>query len=444
MSQPTQRIMMISTHGYVAAEPELGKPDTGGQVVYVLELSRCLARLGYQVDILTRQFEDQPLEEEVDERVRVLRFPCGGREFIPKETLCHAIPEWVQRVGKFVAASPDEYAFINSHYWDAGLAGQALANRFRIPHFHTPHSIGSWKRDNMDGEPEELEKKYNFKRRIREEKIVYDECDLLIATTPVQREILASGEGEYNVPANKVKVIPPGYDDRRFFPVSRASRKSLKQHLGFEGRNVLALGRIAHNKGYDLLIRAMVEVCERVPNANLILAIGSTNITSKEEEMVSGYKRLAAELGISDHVKFLDYIPDDQLADYYRAADLFALSSRYEPFGMTAVEAMACGTPTIVTTEGGLWEQVTWGREAVFANPFDPPAFGHAMSFILQYNAIYDRLAKYGSQKARAHFTWTGIAQQLLNLVDAIPLSGIDHAWSSPLEVESASEIIRG
>jgi mannosylfructose-phosphate synthase len=444
MSMPTQRIMMISTHGYVAAEPELGKPDTGGQVVYVLELSRCLANLGYEVDILTRQFDNQPSEEEVDERVRVLRFPCGGREFIPKETLCHAIPEWVQRVGKFVAASPDEYAFINSHYWDAGLAGQGIANRFRIPHFHTPHSIGSWKRDNMDGDPQELEKKYNFRRRIREEKVVYDECDLLIATTPAQREILTSGEGEYNVPAGKVKVIPPGYDDRRFFPVSRASRKSLKQQLGFEGRNVLALGRIAHNKGYDLLIRAMVEVCERVPNANLILAIGSTNITPAEQQMVAGYKKLAAELGIRDHVKFLDYIPDDQLADYYRAADLFALSSRYEPFGMTAVEAMACGTPTIVTTEGGLWEQVTWGREAVFANPFDPPAFGHAMAFILQYNAIYDRLAKYGSQKARAHFTWTGIAQQLLNLVDAIPLSGIDHAWSSPLEVESASEIIRG
>jgi mannosylfructose-phosphate synthase len=444
MSMPTQRIMMISTHGYVAAEPELGKPDTGGQVVYVLELSRCLAKLGYEVDILTRQFENQPMEEEVDKRVRVLRFPCGGREFIPKEILCNAIPEWVQRVGKFVAASPDEYAFINSHYWDAGLAGQALANRFRIPHFHTPHSIGSWKRDNMDGDPAELEKKYNFRQRIREEKVVYDECDLLIATTPAQREILTNSEGEYNVPTNKVKVIPPGYDDRRFFPVSRASRKSLKQQFGFEGRTVLALGRIAHNKGYDLLIRAMVEVCERVPNANLVLAIGSTCLTPKEEEMVNGYKRLAAELGIADHVRYMDYIPDDELADYYRAADLFALSSRYEPFGMTAVEAMACGTPTIVTTEGGLWEQVTWGREAVFANPFDPPAFGHAMSFILQYNAIYDRLAKYGSQKARAHFTWTGIAQQMLNLLDVVPRMSLDYVWSTPLESESESEFIRG
>ena len=105
MSTYAQRIMMISTHGYVAAEPELGKPDTGGQVVYVLELSRCLARLGYEVDILTRHFEDQPFEEELEDRVRVLRFPCGGSGFIPKETLCNSIPEWVQRVGKFIAAS---------------------------------------------------------------------------------------------------------------------------------------------------------------------------------------------------------------------------------------------------------------------------------------------------------------------------------------------------
>ena len=102
MSHTSQRIMMISTHGYVGAEPEFGKPDTGGQVVFVLELSRCLARLGYDVDILTRQFEDQPAEEQVDDRVRLLRFPCGGKHFIPKETLCEVIPEWVQRVATFI------------------------------------------------------------------------------------------------------------------------------------------------------------------------------------------------------------------------------------------------------------------------------------------------------------------------------------------------------
>ncbi len=394
MSSPKRpRIMMISTHGYVAAEPEFGKPDTGGQVVYVLELSKCLARMGYQVDVLTRQFEDQPAVERINERVQVLRFPCGGDDFIPKETLCEFIPEWVENVARHVNLNDLSYAFINSHYWDAGLAGQSLANRFKVPHLHTPHSIGSWKRDNMDGDPRELEAKYNFRQRIREEKVIYDECDVVIATTPKQREILQNGD--YDVPTEKIKVIPPGYDDQRFFPVSRTTRQAIKRDLDLDGKIVLALGRVAKNKGYDLLVRAMPPVFSRVPDARLLLAIGSTDPSESEAAQVDELRQLARELGIADRVLFRDYIPDELLADYYRAGDVFALSSRYEPFGMTAVEAMACGTPTVVTTEGGLWEQVTWGLEALYANPFDPEAFGHAVAAILQHRHVYDQLAQF-------------------------------------------------
>ena len=243
-----QRIMMISTHGYVGAEPEFGKPDTGGQVVYVLELSKCLGRMGYHVDIFPRQFEDQPPTEKVAPRVRLLRIPCGGKDFIPKETMCEHIPEWVSNVRRFLRTRQLEYSFINSHYWDAGLAGQALANALDIPHLHTPHSIGAWKRDNMDGDPEELERRYNFRHRIREEKVVYDECDVLVATTPQQRDILAASE--YDSPTDKIRVIPPGYDDMRFFPVSLASRQAIKRDLELEGRIVLALGRIARNTSW--------------------------------------------------------------------------------------------------------------------------------------------------------------------------------------------------
>jgi mannosylfructose-phosphate synthase len=408
----SDRIMMISTHGYVAAEPEFGKPDTGGQVVYLLELSKCLARMGYPVDILTRRFEDQPACEEVSERVRLLRFPCGGNEFLPKERLCEAIPEWVQNVSRWMKAESLSYRLINSHYWDAGLAGQALANRFGIAHVHTPHSIGSWKRANMGGDPDEMERKYNFRQRIREEKVIYDECDLLIATTPAQRELLRGSV--YDVPAAKIRVIPPGYDDQRFFPVSLATRRMLKDKLELTGPVVLALGRMAKNKGYDLLIQAMPAVFERVPDSRLVLAVGSTNPNEMECELIDGLHHLAAKLGIADRVVFKDYISDDELADYYRAADVFALSSRYEPFGMTAIEAMACGTPAVVTTEGGLCEQVAWGIEAIYANPFDPPAFGHAIAAILQHAKVSAQLAKFGPRKARSRFTWTGIAQQLL------------------------------
>ena len=129
-----RRIMMISTHGYVSAQPEFGKPDTGGQVVYVLELAKCFGRLGFDVDIYTRRFEDQPALDVVDDRVRVIRISCGGDDFIGKETLCDHIPEWVQNAQSFVRNKGLSYAFINSHYWDAGLAGQALSNQLG----HTP------------------------------------------------------------------------------------------------------------------------------------------------------------------------------------------------------------------------------------------------------------------------------------------------------------------
>jgi mannosylfructose-phosphate synthase len=308
------------------------------------------------------------------------------------------------------------YKLINSHYWDAGLAGQALANRFGIVHVHTPHSIGSWKRDQMDCSSQEKEEKYNFSTRIREEKVIYDECDLLIATTPVQRDILI-GE-DYDTPLDKIYVIPPGYDDERFFPVSLATRRLLKRQFALEGTIILALGRIAKNKGYDLLLRAMPTVFQRVQDARLVLAIGSTNPTTGEQAIRASLLDLASKLRIAGRVVFGDYIQDEALPSYYRAADVFALSSRYEPFGMTAIESMACGTPTVITTEGGLCEQVAWGIEALHANPFDPEAFGHAIVSVLQQPTVSSRLSKFGPRKARSCFTWTGIAQQLLEFLD--------------------------
>jgi mannosylfructose-phosphate synthase len=270
----------------------------------------------------------------------------------------------------------------------------------------------------MDGDPNELDRQYNFRRRIRDERAIYARSDMLVATTPQQRDILRSEE--YGVARESIAVIPPGYDDNRFFPVSSASREALKRDLGLDGPVVLALGRVAANKGYDLLVRSIPTVLQRVPEARLLLGVGSTDPTPGEQAQVDDLHRLAAETGIDDRVIVRDYIPDDLLADHYRAADAFALSSRYEPFGMTAVEAMASGTPTVVTTEGGLWEMLIWGVDALYANPFDTDAFGHTLATILEYPRVAEQLARGGAERARARFTWTGIAQQVLGLLDSV------------------------
>lgn len=413
------RIAMVSTHGYVAANPPLGAADTGGQVVYVLELSKKLAQLGYEVDIWTRQFEDQPELDVVNERVRVLRVPCGGRDFLAKEYLYLKLPEWTKNALRLIKKHGLKYAFINSHYWDAGVASQRLAEVLRVAHLHTPHSLGIWKKRQMEQDhPDDaanFEKRYNFSERIHHERLLYAASDLVVATTPQQAELLVQ---DYGLTEEQCPMIPPGYDDHRFYPVSEATRQGIRQRLGFTGKTVLALGRLARNKGYDLLIQGFDLLARREPEAVLHLAVGGENMNAHEQKLLAELKEIAASLKLTERIRFSGFVPDADLADHYRAADLFVLSSRYEPFGMTAIEALACGTPTIVTVHGGLCKALTFGRNALFTDPLDKEDLGIMMLKPFRHPRLRARLARMGAYKARSLFTWSGIAQQLVALVE--------------------------
>ncbi len=416
---PANRIMMISTHGYFAAEPPLGAPDTGGQVVYVLEVAKKMGQFGYKVDIWTRRFEDQPETEEVDDNVRIIRVPCGGKEFIAKEYLYKKIPEWVKNAKRYIQDHELHYAFIDSHYWDAGVAGDMLADQLGIVHIHTPHSIGMWKKEQMltdfPDSADEFEEKYNFSERIKHETQLYRASELIIATTPIQVDKI---EEDYGIPRGRIRMIPPGYDDNRFFPVGEPTRQAVRAQLGFTGKTVFAVSRLAHNKGLDLLVDAFKLVDDRIDDAQLVLAIGHENRSETEEKIYTQLIDLSKKHNIEEKIKFVGFIPDEELPDYYRSADLFVLSSRYEPFGMTAIEAMASGTPTIVTIHGGLARVLDYGIHAIFADTFDREELGISMVKALRYKSLHKRMSERGAQIVRSRFTWTGIAQQILNAVE--------------------------
>lgn len=418
LNQPVNNILMLSIHGYVAAEPELGKPDTGGQVVYVLELAKRFSRLGQHVDLATRHFEDQPEFDEVNDNFRVWRIPTRGNEFVRKEDMHDHLDDFVTNCLADIRARGLQYDIVYSHYWDAGWAGQKIAEELGIPHVHTPHSLGAWKQANMGADMDEadMETTYRMEERISKEFRVYQTCDHIIATTEPQLELL---QELYDVLERHISVVPPGMDEDSFFPVRQQEQAKLREKHGIQEKDVLILGRMAHNKGYDLLIEALPTLFALVPDARLIAAVGGDE-SAQDDAGVAALKEQAQALGVADKIKWVQYVPDDELPEYYQAATVFALPSRYEPFGMVAIEAMACGTPTIVTVHGGLFELLNFGEHGLYADPFRPVEFGAMLAMPLLHPNLAHELSVEGARFARRSFGWTGIARRILAIFETV------------------------
>ncbi|MHC0052175.1 glycosyltransferase [Actibacterium sp. D379-3] len=404
---------MISLHGYVAGSPELGKPDTGGQVVFVLELAKRFARLGYQVDVMTRQFEDQPAEDIVNDNLRIWRIPFGGNDFIRKEDMHDWYGDFVTNGLAAIRKRDLHYDVVNSHYWDAGICGQKIAEELQIPHIHTPHSLGWWKRHDMAGADAAETAGYRFEERIQKEFVLYRNCDHIIATSEQQVDLISE---EYKLPRDHITMIPPGIDEQRFTPAPPERVAAARARLDIRSTDVFVVGRAAENKGYDLIIRALPALKVLQPDARLVLAAGANS--ESDLMLLQQWKAVAAKAGVADAISWRGYVADEDLADHYRAPGVFALPSRYEPFGMTAVEAMACGTSAVLTIHGGLFEQIEFGRHALVADPTRPTEFAAMLNMPLQYPWLRETLTVEGARFARRVFGWTGIARRTLNVFE--------------------------
>jgi mannosylfructose-phosphate synthase len=348
----------------------------------------------------------------MNDGLRVWRIPFGGKKFIRKEDMHDHISNFITNFLAAVRQRGLKYDVVNSHYWDAGWAGQRIAEELNVPHIHTPHSLGEWKQQEMERDSEDADKVYRLEERIQKEFLIYRSCDHMIATTAEQLEQL---ETQYEISDKHIDVIPPGVDERRFTPVRKLQVSELKNRFSIQPNTIYAVGRMATNKGYDLLIRSLPIALLSVPDVRLLLAAGGEN-SQRDKEKLAELKQLAQELDVYDKITWAQYIPDDELIDYYRAVDVFALSSRYEPFGMTAIEAMACGTPTVITVHGGLHDLIDFGTQALFADPFDPQEFGTMLALPLRYPRLADELSNEGSRFARRTFGWTGIAKRTLSV----------------------------
>ena len=411
-------ILLLSIHGYVAARPKLGRSDTGGQVSFVLEMARRLAREGHRVTVATRRFDGQPRAEAIASGASIVRIPCGPDRFVAKEAMHEHLAEFVTGFLAWQRGPRRGFDVVYSHYWDGGWSGEVIAEKLGVPHVHVPHSLGIWKRERMEVDSvaraaHDVGGSSGFDERIRCESLTYRACDRLIATSPRQAEILCTA---YGASPQRIRVIPPGVDPERFFPVQDEAVARIRQRLGFRPHDVYALGRLAQNKGFDLLIQALPTLREIVGDARLQLSVSAN--TAAEQRLAASLRHLAVARGVEDAVVFRPSVRDDELADHYRAAGVFALPSRYEPFGMTAIEAMACGAPTVVTNAGGLSGFLDENHLALTVNPERRRELAGALARPLVDPHFAARLSVEGSRHVRHAFDWSRTAKATADVLE--------------------------
>jgi mannosylfructose-phosphate synthase len=406
-----KNLAMMSIHGYVDAVPVLGATDTGGQVTYVLELAKGLAKLGVTVDLYTRQFENRERFEGVADSVRIVRVPYGPPGFVRKEDMLQYLPEYVENMYEFVRSEGLEYELLHSHYWDAGYAAMELAPRLGIPFIHTSHSLGAWKRERMGGDPDEMERLFRFEERIATEGLIFEAATALTVTTP---EGVANYKRLYGFESDDMVVIPPGVDVHRFNPEPQPG-ETVPAYASDDF--VFALSRIDSNKGLDYLLFAFDKV-RRESEAKLVVGGGSKNPKQHELDVLAGLNSIVIELGLADVVTFTGHVPDEELAPYYRRANAFVLPSKFEPFGMTALEAMACGTPVVATNLGGIKHNLDDGVNALLVDPSDADELSGAILAILNDGGTAEKLSKAGLKKIRAEFAWEVIAKRNLEFFE--------------------------
>jgi len=411
MKSAYKHIAMLSTHGYFDPKPLLGETDTGGQVLYVLELAKALAKIGIKVDIYTRWFDKDrrqidPLPGYPD--VRVIRIPAGPWKFVVKEEIYDLLPELTDNLVAFIRENNLDYDLFHGHYVDAGIITLDLAEIFRKPSFFTAHSLGAWKRERMEGDPEEMEEQFNFNHRISEENRLFAAMNGHSVTSQLQLEKLRT---LYDYKGENVEIIPPGVNIHKYKPLAPGAppkKTSLPENY------IFCLSRLDSNKGYDLLLNAFANVCKEIDDISLVTGGGSSNPQPREKEVIDMMHRIMREKSIEDRIVFVGHVEQNLMVSYYQNAQFFVMPSIFEPFGMTTQEAMASGIPVIASRFGGINTVLTHEKNGLLIDPKNESEFTDTMIRLIKDKGFRDQLGLEASKLIRQNYSWEAIAESHL------------------------------
>ena len=394
------KIAMVSMHTSPSAQP--GSGDAGGMNVYILSLASQLARRGVHVDIFTRATRPRRhYTEELAPGLRVINIIAGPFEGLAKEDLPTQLTAFAGGILAFVRAeygpTGSPYDLIHSHYWLSGQVAWLLRDVWQLPWVHTAHTLAAVKNAHLSpGDIPETEA-----RRICEQQLV-DNADVLVVNTPQEAEEL---HRHYDAPSERISVVFPGADIELFSPGTHRNTERSRRELGIplHTKVVAFVGRLQKFKGPDILIEACGILVRDNPQRQLsVLICGGA---SGGNSTVADYERLAQRNGLGSRVRFLAARPAEELVAVYQAADIVAVPSYNESFGLVALEAQACGTPVIAARVGGLPLAVSEGHTGLLVDGHDPKDWATALMTLLDDDQLRNTMASAAHRHA-ANFSW--------------------------------------
>lgn len=400
------RVAFISEHASPLAI--LGGVDNGGQNVYVAELSRELADNGYCVDIYTRK-ESRSQREIVEwlPGIRVIHIKAGAEEPIEKERLLGHMKEFTDNMLHFIRRHRLYYSLVHAHFFMSAMVASAIRKTLRVPYVVTFHALGLVRKafqKEMDKFPPD---------RCTIERFIVGDADRIIAECPQDRADLIK---YYKVDPEKISIVPCGFNPEEFRPYDKMEARE-RLSLPLHEKILLQLGRMVPRKGVDNVIRALGRL--RADERKIRLVVVGGNSDQPDPSLTPEIGRLqevAREEGIAHRVQFVGRKDRQVLPFYYAAADLFVTTPWYEPFGITPLEAMACGIPVVGSRTGGVKYSVADGRTGFLVPPKDPDSLARKIGHLLDNPLLAEKMGKNAIRRVHKLFTWKKVSQQIADV----------------------------
>ncbi|MBN9791348.1 MULTISPECIES: D-inositol-3-phosphate glycosyltransferase [unclassified Pseudonocardia] len=404
-----RRVAVLSVHTSPTEQPGTG--DAGGMNVYVAQTAIRMARRGVEAEIFTRATSsEQPPTVELEPGATVRFVAAGPFEGLGKDDLPSQLCAFTAGVLRAEARhDPGWYDVVHSHYWLSGQVGWLARDRWGVPLVHSAHTLAKVKNAALAaGDTPEP------RVRVIGEDQVVAEADRLVANTEIESKQLLD---LYDADPHRTVTIPPGVDTDRFRPGDRAAARA---ELGLPPEAVVLafVGRIQRLKAPDVLLRAAAELAARAPGLRerlVVLVAGGPSGSGLAEP--TSLHELAAELGITDLVRFLPPRAGDELVTVYRAADVVAVPSHNESFGLVALEAQACGTPVVATRVGGLPVAVAEGRSGLLVTGHDISDWADALGELALDPGRREQMGRTAATHAH-RFSWDRTTDALLGAYD--------------------------